>query len=143
VYTAFLLAAATCLASDGASGNPGTGSSYAGNPPGGSYGGLENGYDPATTAAWAPHTGGRGSPYGGGYGSGGERPRRLMRLGEWIHHRQDDAQPDRGNSGFSCGSCSFGDSPPLGWDGVPDLGAPVVAPTGQTSPAPAAAGDKK
>jgi hypothetical protein len=162
VSTAFLLAAASCLAWDGAAGNPRSGGSnagnsaggsnvYAGNPPGGSYGGLENGYNPAYAAAWAPFNGGRASPGGGGSGSGGGRQHRLTRLGEWGHHRPDGTPPESGNSGFSCDSCSFADSPPLdwgeapplGWGGAPDLGAPVVAPTGQTAPAPAAAGDKK
>ena len=143
MYTAFLLAATTCLAWDGASGNPGYGGSYAGNPPGGSYRGLENGYDPSYAAAWAPFNGGLGSPGWGGSGSGWGRQHSLTRLGDWIHHRQDGAPTDPGDSACSCDSCSFADSPPLGWGGAPDIGAPVVAPAGQTAPAPAAAGDKK
>jgi hypothetical protein len=136
VYTAFLLAA-TCLAWDGA------GSAYAGNPPGGSYGGLENGYDPVAWAAWAAIIAARDSSCGGGHGSDCGRQHRLTHLGKWISHRQDGAPTDGGDVGFSCGSCSFADSPPLGWGGAPDLGPPVVAPTSQASPGPAAAGDKK
>ena len=158
MFTAFLLAASTCLAWDGAWGNPGYPGPYAGNPPGGSYGGLENGWDPAYAAAWAPWsgpvwlpwTGACGSTCWGGYGSSCGREHGLTRPGERSHHHQDGAPPDRGNSAFPCDSCSFA-GPGETWSGcqgcgpggAPDFGAPAVAPTGQTSPAPAAGGDKK
>jgi hypothetical protein len=157
LYTAFLLAASTCLAWDGGSGNPGYGGSYGGYY-GGSYGGLENGYDPSYAAAWAAWlgpawaypTGGRASAWWGGYGGSCGREHGRTRLGERIHHRQDGAPSDQGNPAFSCDSGSFAGSGETwserqgcGQGGAPDLGAPAVAPTGQTSPAPAAGGDKE
>jgi hypothetical protein len=157
LYTALLLAASTCLAWDGAWSNPGYGGSY-GSYYGGSYGGLENGYNPSYAAAWAPWsgpvwlpwTGGCCSVWWGGYGSYCRQEHCLTRLGEHMHHRQDGAPPDRGNSGFSGDSCPFAgpgetwsECQGCGQGGAPDLGAPAVVPTDQTSPAPAAGGDKK
>jgi hypothetical protein len=156
LYTAFLLAATTCLGADGAWANPIFGS-QPGPYYGGSYGGLWWGWDPATTAAWAPWTGPTwGAPgffsgwtYRGGYGSCCGRDRGQTRPGEHGHHRQDGAPPDRGNAASSCDSCSFAGSgetwsegPAWGPGGAPDLGAPTVVPSDQPSPAPAAGGDQ-
>jgi hypothetical protein len=154
LYTALLLAATTCLAADGDLVNPGSGRPYT-SYYGGSYGGLEMGYNLPYAAAWAPWSGPVWLPWAGpcgstnwgGYGGPGPRESCLVRLADRIHHRQGGAPPDRGNAAFSCDSGSFaGSGEP--WSegqgsvqgGAPDLGAPVVAPTGEPSPARAAGG---
>jgi hypothetical protein len=157
LYAAFLLVAATCLAWDGACGNPGYWVPYAGNPPGGSYGGLENGYDPANAAAWAvwsgpvwaPWTGPGGECCWGGYGSSHGGKHGLTHRDEHTH-RPDSASPQRGNAGVPCDSCpiagpgeTWSGSPGSEEGGAPDLGAPAVAPAGQTPHAPPAGGEKK